>query len=148
MKLGSTNEDLKNIAGMVNQLGTRTAGEGVRLAIHAYMWRQVENGREIDAILTHYDVKNVAFVLDTGHVTLADIDPVALAIKLRHRIVEFHLNLKTAVHPSQPRPAPMSTPPRAVLRNNPLGEVRSSFARHNEIWPPALLRRSQPPGLG
>ena len=87
---GSTNEDLKDIAGTVNQLGTRTAGEGVRLAIHAYMWRQVENGREIDAILTHYDVKNVAFVLDTSHITPAGIDPVALAVKLRHRIVAFH----------------------------------------------------------
>ena len=37
-------------------------------------------------------------------------------------------NLKTAVHPSQPRPAPMFTPPRAVLGNHPLGEVRSSCA--------------------
>ena len=36
--------------------------------------------------------------------------------------------LKTAVHPRQPRPAPMFTPPRAVLRNHPLGDVRSSCA--------------------
>jgi len=88
---GSTDEDLKNIAETVNQLGTRTAGEGVRLAVHAHMWSQVENQREIDAILTHSDAKNVAFVLDTGHITLAGIDPVAFAIKLRHRVVEFHL---------------------------------------------------------
>ena len=88
---GTTDEDLKQIAETLNQLGKRTAGEGVRLAIHAHMWSQVENRREIDAILTHSDAKNVAFVLDTGHITLAGIDPVALAVALRHRIVEFHL---------------------------------------------------------
>ena len=88
---GTTGEDLKHIAETLNQLGKRTANEGVRLAIHAHMWSQVENQREVDAILTHSDAKNVAFVLDTGHVTLAGIDPVALAKKLRHRIVEFHL---------------------------------------------------------
>jgi sugar phosphate isomerase/epimerase len=88
---GTTDEDLKQIAETVNQLGKRTEGEGVRLAIHAHMWSQVENQREIDAILMHSDVKNVAFVLDTGHITLAGIDPVALAFKLHHRIVEFHL---------------------------------------------------------
>ncbi len=44
----------------------------------------------------------------------------------KHTLVA--LNLKTAVHPRQPRPAPMFSPPRAVLRNHPLGEVRSSCA--------------------
>lgn len=88
---GTTDEDLKHIAETVNQLGKQTAGEEVRLAIHAHMWSQVENQREIDAVLNHTDPKNVAFVLDTGHVTLAGIDPVALAFKLGHRIVEFHL---------------------------------------------------------
>ena len=38
------------------------------------------------------------------------------------------MTLKTAVHPRQPRPAPMFTPLRAGLRNHPLGEVRSSCA--------------------
>ena len=36
--------------------------------------------------------------------------------------------LKTAVHPRQPRQAPVFTPQRAVLRNHPLGEARSSCA--------------------
>ena len=38
------------------------------------------------------------------------------------------INLKTAVHPRQPRPALMFTPLRAVLRNHPLGGARSSCA--------------------
>ena len=63
----------------------------MRLAVHAHMWSQIENQREIDAVLTHSDATDVAFVLDTGHVTLPGIDPVALAFKLHHRVVEFHL---------------------------------------------------------
>ena len=37
------------------------------------------------------DPKHVGFVLDTGHITMAGIDPVELARTLGHRIIEFHL---------------------------------------------------------
>lgn len=88
---GTTAEDLKQIAETVHQLGKRTAAEGVRLAVHAHMWSQFENQQEIDYVMTHTDPQTVAFVLDTGHVTLAGIDPVALAFHLHHRVVEYHL---------------------------------------------------------
>jgi sugar phosphate isomerase/epimerase len=88
---GTSDEDLKHMAETIDQLGKRTKGEEVRLAVHAHMWSQFENQREIDYILAHSDAKNVAFVLDTGHITMAGIDPVALAIKLGSRIVEYHL---------------------------------------------------------
>ena len=45
-----------------------------------------------------------------------------------YRATVWYLNLKTAVHPRQPQPAPMCTPPRAILRNHPLGEARNSCA--------------------
>ena len=70
-----------------------------------------------------------------GHVRVYNGDLTALP---RHHVArqrlclrattDYWINLKTAVHPRQPRPAPMFTPPRAVLRNHPLGEVRSSCA--------------------
>lgn len=88
---GTTSEDLKQIAETVHQLGKRTAGEGVRLAVHAHMWSQFENQQEIDYVMAHTDPQTVAFVLDTGHVTLAGMDPVALAFRLHHRVVEYHL---------------------------------------------------------
>lgn len=88
---GTTPEDLKQMAETVEQLGRRTEGEGVRLAVHAHMWSQFENQKEIDYVLAHTDPKRVGFVLDTGHITLAGIDPVALAFQLHHRTVEFHL---------------------------------------------------------
>ena len=88
---GTTDEDLKNISTAVNELGRRISDEGMRFAIHAHMWSQFENPREIDFVLSHTDPKHVWFVLDTGHITMAGLDPVALAKKLGHRIVEFHI---------------------------------------------------------
>jgi sugar phosphate isomerase/epimerase len=88
---GTTDEDLTVLSDTVGKLGKRTAAEGVRLAIHAHMWSQFENRREVDFVLSHTDPKTVAFVLDTGHITLAGIDPVELTKTLGHRIVEFHL---------------------------------------------------------
>ncbi len=88
---GTTGEDLRHISAVLDELGRRTAAEGVRLAVHAHMWSQFENRREIDYVLGHTDPDYVGFVLDTGHITLAGIDPVSLARQLGHRIVEFHL---------------------------------------------------------
>lgn len=88
---GTTDEDLSVLSDTVEKLGKRTAGEGVALAIHAHMWSQFENQREIDFVLGNTDPKTVKFVLDTGHITLAGIDPVSLAFRLGHRIVEFHM---------------------------------------------------------
>jgi inosose dehydratase len=62
------------------------------------MWSQFENRPEIDYIMSHTDPKHVWFVLDTGHVTLAGIDPVELTRTLGHRIVEFHVKDTKAEH--------------------------------------------------
>ena len=88
---GTTAEDLKNMATVFDEIGRRTAAEGLKFAIHAHMWSQFENRREIDWIMANTDPKQVWFVLDTGHITMAGIDPVELARTLGHRVVEFHL---------------------------------------------------------
>ena len=88
---GTTAEDLKHIAAVLNELGRRIAGEGLKLAPHAHMWSQFENRREIEYVMEHTNPKHVYFVLDTGHITMAGIDPVKLARELGHRIVEFHM---------------------------------------------------------
>lgn len=88
---GTTPADLKQIAVCLNELGKRITDLGVKFAIHAHMWSQFENRGEIDYVLSHTDPKHVWFVLDTGHITLAGIDPVELARTLGHRIVEFHM---------------------------------------------------------
>jgi inosose dehydratase len=79
------------MAAVFNEIGRRSLEEGVRFAVHAHMWSQFENRREIDFIMAHTEPKQVFFVLDTGHITMAGIDPVELARTLGHRIVEFHM---------------------------------------------------------
>ncbi len=88
---GTTNEDLKHISAVLGKLGAKLRVEGVRLAVHAHMWAQFENRREVDYVMSHTDPHDVAFVLDTGHVTMAGMDPVQLTKQLGHRIVEFHM---------------------------------------------------------
>ncbi len=87
----TTAEDLKHMSEVLEKLGRQLKGEGIRLAIHAHMWNQFENRREIDYLMEHTDASHVGFVLDTGHITMAGIDPVELARTLGHRIAEFHM---------------------------------------------------------
>jgi inosose dehydratase len=88
---GTTEEDLRQIAKVLGELGRLARQEGVKIAPHAHMWSQLENRREIDFVMENTDPQDVHFVLDTGHVTLAGIDPIELTRKLGFRIVEFHL---------------------------------------------------------
>jgi inosose dehydratase len=88
---GTTAEDLKHMARACEEVGRQLKGIGIRLAIHAHMWNQFENRKEIDYMMEHCTPENVGFVLDTGHITMAGIDPVELTRTLGHRIVEFHL---------------------------------------------------------
>lgn len=88
---GTSTDDLKQMKVVLNEIGRRLSAEGLKFAPHAHMWSQYENRREIDFIMTNTDARHVWFVLDTGHITMAGIDPVALARELGHRIVEFHM---------------------------------------------------------
>ncbi|MBK5294983.1 MAG: TIM barrel protein, partial [Acidobacteriia bacterium] len=78
-------------AKVLEPLGRKLKQDGIRLAVHAHMWSQFENRREIDYVMGHTDAAHVGFVLDTGHITMAGIDPVELTRTLGHRIVEFHM---------------------------------------------------------
>jgi inosose dehydratase len=89
---GTTAQDLKNMAAVLDMLGHRMGDEtGLKFGVHAHMWTQLENRHEIDTIMASTDPKHVGFVLDTGHITMAGIDPAELARTLGHRIIEFHL---------------------------------------------------------
>jgi inosose dehydratase len=89
---GTTEEDLKNIAETLNILGRRISEEeGMRFGPHAHLGSQFQNQHEIEYVMANTDPKYVGFVLDTGHITMAGMDPLALAKKLGHRVVEFHL---------------------------------------------------------
>ena len=89
---GTTDEDLKNIAATLEILGRRSLEEeGIPFGVHAHLGSQFQSQNEIDYVMANTDPKHVRFVLDTGHITMAGMDPLALAKRLGHRIVEFHL---------------------------------------------------------
>ena len=89
---GTSDEDLKHMAAVFDMLGHRMSDElGLKFGVHAHMWTQFENRREIDAIMASTSPRHVWFVLDTGHITMAGIDPVELTRALGQRIIEFHL---------------------------------------------------------
>ncbi|MBM3728760.1 MAG: TIM barrel protein [Acidobacteria bacterium] len=88
---GTTREDLGHMVRALNEVGRQLTGIGLKFAVHAHMWSQFENRAEIDYVMSKTDPKHVWFVLDTGHITMAGIDPVKLARELGHRVVEFHI---------------------------------------------------------
>lgn len=51
---------------------------------------QLQNEHEITYVMANTDPKYVGFLLDTGQITMAGTDPLALAHKLGKRVVEFH----------------------------------------------------------
>ena len=110
---GTTQEDLKNIVETLSILCRRSLEEeGIPFGVHAHLGNQLQTESEINYIMENTDPKYVKFVLDTGHITMAGMDPIALAKKLGHRVVEFHLKdvnpedrggAKVAPTPSEPR---------------------------------------------
>lgn len=89
---GTTQEDLKNIAETLELLGRRSREEeSMPVGVHAHLGSQLQMEDEIDYVMDHTDPANVKFVLDTGHITMAGMDPLALARKLGSRVIEYHL---------------------------------------------------------
>jgi inosose dehydratase len=88
---GTPLQDLKEIAKTLDVLGRRIREElGMKFGVHAHLGSQIQNEQEVTYIMENTQPESVGLVLDTGHITMAGMDPVALAMKLGHRIVEYH----------------------------------------------------------
>jgi len=88
---GTSKADLKEMARTLNEVGKRASDEGLKFGVHPHLWTQLENRSEIDAVLEMTDSKHVFLVLDTGHITMAGIDPVELTRAYVSRIIEYHM---------------------------------------------------------
>jgi len=88
---GTTDADLKQMAKTMNELGKRISDEGLKFGVHAHLWTQLQDRKEIDRLMDSTDPNHVYLVLDTGHINMAGIDPVELTSAYASRIVEFHL---------------------------------------------------------
>lgn len=89
---GTTDADLKVMAGTVDALGKRMREElGMQLGVHPHLGSQLQAQHELEFIMENTDPRNVGLVLDTGHFTMAGMDPVAMAKRYGKRVLEYHL---------------------------------------------------------
>jgi inosose dehydratase len=88
---GNTEEIYREQAKTFDELGKRIADEGLRFGIHAHLWSQFETPRDVERVMELTNPKYVGFICDTGHTSMAGMDPMALTKKYGHRILEYHL---------------------------------------------------------
>ena len=62
----------------------------MKFGVHAHLGSQIQDERETMYLMENIKPENVQFVLDTGHITMAGMDPLALAKKLGNRVIEYH----------------------------------------------------------
>jgi inosose dehydratase len=84
-------ENAKLLAKHLNEVGRRTADEGIKFAFHPHCWTLVERQPELNRIMELTDPGLVYLVLDTGHATLGGIDPVKCLRDYYTRIAAIHL---------------------------------------------------------
>jgi sugar phosphate isomerase/epimerase len=89
---GTTDDDLKVMAGTLDALGKRMSEElDMQLGVHLHLGSQIQSQHELEFIMANTDPKYVGLVLDTGHFTMAGMDPVAMGKRYGKRVVEYHL---------------------------------------------------------
>lgn len=75
----------------INRLGEIAHREGMRVCYHHHMGTGVQTRAEVDRFLRDTDPAYVHLLLDTGHLTWAGDDPLALARDHASRIKHVHL---------------------------------------------------------
>ena len=88
---GNTEAVYREQAKTFNELGKQISDEGLKFGIHAHLWSQFETPQDVERIMAMTDPEHVGLILDTGHTSMAGMDPMALTKKYGHRILEYHL---------------------------------------------------------
>jgi inosose dehydratase len=103
---GATDAQLKIIARALNEIGRQTMAFGMRLAPHPHVGGTVILEHEVRSILGQTDPKYVWMVMDTAHLTLAGMDPVAIIKEFYPRVAEVHYKDVPARYRGWKGPAP------------------------------------------
>lgn len=82
-------DDWKRLGERMTEVAAHTLKFGVRLAYHHHMGTVVETEEEIDRLMASTGPE-VGLLLDTGHLTYAGGDPVAMARRYGSRIAHVH----------------------------------------------------------
>jgi inosose dehydratase len=89
-----------------NQVGAATAGLGVRVSLHVDCLSAAADAKTLDNLLAATDPALVGLTLDTGELTLAALDPVAVYRRHRDRVDHVHLKDTRSVDEAGERMAP------------------------------------------
>jgi inosose dehydratase len=85
----SSAADWKKLGIRMTEVADYMLGQGVQMAVHHHMGTPIESQQDVDRLMenTGYEV---GLLLDTGHMTVAGGDPVAVAKKHASRIKHVH----------------------------------------------------------
>lgn len=81
----------KEMATTFNEIGRRMWDLGMKFGIHAHLNSAFEVRQDMDAIMDLTNPKWVYLIIDTGHTSMAGMDPVKLTDVYSSRIVEYHM---------------------------------------------------------
>jgi inosose dehydratase len=76
------------LLGNLDRLSALAADHGVLATIHPHVGTMVENADDVDRVLAG---SSIGLTLDTGHLLIGGVDPVALAVKHTGRVRHTHL---------------------------------------------------------
>jgi sugar phosphate isomerase/epimerase len=88
---GPSDDQLKGLSEVANEIGMRTKKYGVRLSLHPHMWGPMEREHDFRFVMAHTDPNYVHIIMDTGHNVLGGMDVVKITDEFFPRITEFHL---------------------------------------------------------
>ena len=88
---GRRSDYCREMATAFNEIGRRTTDMGMKFGVHAHLGSAFQVREEVDRVMDLADPKHVFFVCDTGHVTMAGMDPVELTRTYGSRIIEYHI---------------------------------------------------------
>jgi sugar phosphate isomerase/epimerase len=88
---GPSDDQLKRLSEIANEIGRKTLAHGVRLSLHPHLWGPMEREHEFRRVMELTDPRYVFLIMDTGHNVLGGMDVVKITGEYLPRIAEFHL---------------------------------------------------------
>jgi inosose dehydratase len=78
----------QHLLGRLDRIAELAAAQGIAATLHPHVGTMVENAADVDRVLTG---SAIGLCLDTGHLLVGGVDPVALAVEHPERIRHVHL---------------------------------------------------------
>ena len=88
---GDRRMDYKEMAKTFNEIGQRMNDLDMKFGVHPHLGSALETKQDTEAIMEMTEPKLVHLIVDTGHTTMAGMDPVQLTRTYLHRIIEYHI---------------------------------------------------------